>query len=109
MILTKNHYRTLSLAAHQERTSSGAALLRGQGLFACYMDINLQPVIVLGQGRQKTPEAVEWGRPPAVLGPEDRRQVLPVLVSCQKEPGPPIPGFIEETASGEELPGKKQN
>lgn len=41
MIFIKNCYRTLSLAAHQEHVSSGDALLRGQGLFACYLDINL--------------------------------------------------------------------
>lgn len=93
MIPNENCYRTPSLAAHQERTSSGAALLRRHGLCACYVDINLRLVIVLGQGRKKKKKgAMERRRPPAVLGPEERRQVLPVLVSCQKEVGPPIPG-----------------
>jgi len=41
---------------------------------------------------KRKPEAVGRGRPPAVQGPEDRRQVLPFLVSCQKEGGPLIPG-----------------
>lgn len=49
-------------------------------------EINLRPVIVLGQGREK--EAVEQGQPPAVWVTEDRKQMLPVLVSCQKEAGP---------------------
>lgn len=53
MTLTKIRYRTPRLAAHQERTSSGSALLRGQDLFTCYMDINLQLVIDLGQGREE--------------------------------------------------------
>lgn len=52
--------------------------------------INLWPVIVLGQGREKK-EAVEQGRPPAVRGSEDGKQMLPVLVSCQKEAGPLTP------------------
>lgn len=43
-----------------------------------------------------------------VHGSEDRKHVLPVLVSCQKEAGPLIQAdFREEIASGEELPGRK--
>lgn len=54
MILTKIRYRTPRLAAHQKCTSSGSALFWGQGLFGCYMDINLQLVIDVAQGREKT-------------------------------------------------------
>lgn len=66
---------------------------------ACVLyGINLWPVIVVGQGKEKK-AAVEQGRPPTVRGSEDRRQVLPVLVSCQKEAGPLIPSWLQRRNS----------
>lgn len=97
MILTKDCYRSPHLA-HQECTSSGAALLQGQRSVCMLHGINLWPVTVLGQGKEKKP-TMEWGRPPAVQGSEDRKQVLPALVSCQDEAGPLTSSWLQRRNS----------
>lgn len=98
VIQTKDCYRSPHLAAHRECTSSGAALLWGQGLFACYVQLIFgQWWYQVREGKRKA--TVEWGQPPAVRGSEDRRQVLPVLVSCQKEAGPLILSWLQRRNS----------
>lgn len=97
MILTKDCYRSPHLA-HRECTSSGAALLRGQRSVCMLHGINLWPVTVLGQGREEK-ETMEWGRPLAMQGSEDRKQVLPALVSCQNEAGPLTPSWLQRRNS----------
>lgn len=108
-VFIKNRYRAHSLAAHQERTSAGAALLQGQGLFSCYMDINLRPVIILGQGRKKKINEKQWNGGGHQQCWDQKTEGRCCLFWCpaRKKLGHRSQAdFREEMALREELPGK---